>query len=102
MSRKRKSIEAEAVDINEIRGKIREEINNRYGSVPEFLDSEAGKKFGGRKIRPYLYDTGAINFNVISDLCKYLGIGTLTRKIVVTRSYNYSFVPNIPPNEKTS
>lgn len=97
MSRiRKKSPEGEAVEINKVRGLIREQLNERFGSVTAFLDSPAGKKFGGRKIRPYLYDTGAMNFTVISKLCEYLGIGTLTRKTVVIRTTSYQLVTSVP------
>lgn len=98
MSRVRKSKlpKGEEVEINKVRGMIRAELNKRHGGVVEFLDTEAGKKLGGRKIRPYLYDSGTVNYKVISSLCEYLGIGTLTRKIVVTRSYFYHLVTSVP------
>jgi hypothetical protein len=103
MSRTRKSKEVgEDVAINDIRNKVREELIKRYGSVAEFLDSPRGKELGGKKIRPYLYETGALNFDVINELCKYLGIGELTRKIVVTRSYTYKLIPNKTTTEKTA
>lgn len=94
--RKGKLSNCEEVEINKVRGMIRSELNKRYGGVVEFLDTEAGKKIGGRKIRPYLYDSGTINYKVISDLCVYLGIGNLTRKIVVTRTYHYHLVTVVP------
>ena len=79
----------ELVNINVIRTKIRKEIEKRYGGVAKFLKTPECEKFGGRKIRCYLYDTGAINYEVISDLAKFLGIGELKRELVVTRTYSY-------------
>lgn len=73
----------------EIRQKVRHEIEKRYGGVAKFLNSEQGKEFGGMKIKPYLYDAGPKNFKVISSLCSFLGLGTFTQKVVVTRTYSY-------------
>ena len=80
---------SEDVDINKVREQIREELNNRYGGVAKFLKSEKGIEMGGMKVRTYLYETGPVNYEVISKLCKYLGIGELTRKVVVSRTYFY-------------
>lgn len=73
----------------EIRQKVRSEIEKRYGGVAKFLNSDKGKEFGGMKIKPYLYDAGPKNFKVISSLCSFLGLGTFTQKVVVTRTYFY-------------
>lgn len=78
-----------AIEFNEVRKLVRGEIEKRFGGVSSFLNSEKGKEFGGMKIKIYLYDTGPVNFEVISKLCKYFGIGELTRKIVVSRSFSY-------------
>lgn len=78
-----------SVEFNQVRGMIRKEIIERYGGISKFLHSEKGKEFGGLKIKVYLYDTGPVNFDVICGLCKFLGIGDLTRKIVVSRSFSY-------------
>lgn len=78
------------VEFNEIRGLIREELTKRYGGVSKFLHSEKGKEFGGIKSKIYLYDSGPVSFDVIKGLCKFLGIGELKRKIVVSRSFSYS------------
>ena len=78
-----------SVEFNQVRGMIRKEITERYGGISKFLNSEKGKEFGGIKIKIYLYDTGPVNFEVISGLCKFLGIGELTRKIVVSRCFSY-------------
>ena len=103
MSRIRKSkIEAEEVDINVIRGKIREELVARYGGVREFLRTPQGEKMGGMKIRSYLYDKGVISYPVISTLCAYLGIGSLTRETVIIRKNIYRLVPSITSSKKPS
>lgn len=73
----------------EVRKMVRHEIEKRYGGVAKFLNSEQGKEFGGMKIKPYLYDAGPKNFKVISSLCSFLGLGTFTQKVVVTRTYSY-------------
>lgn len=90
--------EKSGVDFNEIRTKVRNEIIERFGSVAKFLNSDKGKEFGGTKIKVYLYETGPVNFNLISNLCKYFGIGELTREIVVSREFTY-YLNNISPNE---
>lgn len=82
------------VEINAVRSSVRKEIEKRYGSVAKFLHSKDSEKFGGRKIRCYLYDSGAINFKVIADLAKWLGIGELKRDVIVTRSYKYVLLDN--------
>ena len=86
--------EGETVELNKVRGMIRKEIEKRYGGVAKFLNSEKGKEFGGIKNRVYLYDSGPVNFEVISSLCKFLGIGDLSRKIVVSRSCQYRLRTN--------
>lgn len=80
----------ETIELNEVRSMVRTEIDKRYGSVAAFLRSKDSEKFGGKKIRCYLYDAGAKNFEVIAGLCKYFGIGTLTRETKVTRVSTYS------------
>lgn len=79
----------EKVEFNDVRKKVREAIIEKYGSVMKFLNSDKGKEFGGAKIKVYLYDTGPVNIEVISSLSKFLGIGLLSRKLVVTRSFSY-------------
>lgn len=79
----------EKVEFNDVRKKVREAIIEKYGSVMKFLNSDKGKEFGGVKIKVYLYDTGPVNIEVISSLSKFLGIGLLSRKLVVTRSFSY-------------
>lgn len=83
-------------DFNQVREMVRKEIIERYGSVAKFLHSEKGEKFGGYKMKGYLYSTGPVNFDFISGLCKFLGIGTLTRKIVVSRSFSYHLFTKVP------
>lgn len=94
--------EGEIVGFNEVRGMVRKEIENRYGGVSKFLNSEKGKEFGGMKIKIYLYDTGPVNFDIINKLCRYFGIGELTRKIVVSRAVSYRLSTNVPVDKKTS
>lgn len=81
--------EGASIEFNQVRGMIRKEIIKKYGSVAKFLHSEKGEEFGGYKMKIYLYDTGPVNFDFISALCKFLGIGDLTRKIVVSRNFLY-------------
>lgn len=86
---KRKGSGGQEVNINDVRSSIRVEIEKRYGSVAKFMHHKDSEKFGGRRIRCYLYDSGSINFEVISKLAKWLGLGELKRSVIVTRSYKY-------------
>ena len=79
----------DAVEFGKVREMVRMEVIQRYGSVSKFLHSEKGLELGGYKMKIYLYDTGPVNFDFISKLCKFLGIGELTRKIIVSRSFLY-------------
>ena len=86
---KRRSSDGQEVDINDVRSSIRTEIEKKYGSVAKFMHHKDSEKFGGCRIRCYLYDSGSINFEVISELAKWLGLGELKRSVIVTRSYKY-------------
>ena len=86
---KRKCKNSEEVGINDVRTLIRKELEKRYGSIANFLHHNDSAKFGGSKIRCYLYDSGSINFDKIAELSEWLGIGTLTRSVLVTRKYKY-------------
>lgn len=86
---KRKSSGGQEVDINYVRSSIRTEIEKKYGSVAKFMHHKDSEKFGGHRIRCYLYDSGSINFEVISELAKWLGLGELKRSVIVTRIYKY-------------
>lgn len=81
--------EGMSVEFNQVREVVRKELIKRYGSVAKFLHSEKGKELGGYKMKVYLYSTGPVNFDFISGLCKFLGIGGLSRKIIVSRSFSY-------------
>lgn len=89
-SKRKRETEGEVVEFNLIREKIRKAIDEKYGSVADFLSTDFAKKLGGSKIRPYLYETGAVNFDLISTLSSHFGIGELSRSLVVTRSYTYT------------
>lgn len=84
------------IEFNQVRGMVRKEIIEKYGGVAKFLHSEKGKELGGIKMKIYLYDTGPVNFDFISALCKFLGIGDLSRKIVVSRAFSYRLRTNVP------
>lgn len=81
--------EGENIEFNKVRGMVRKEIIERYGGISKFLHSEKGEELGGIKMKIYLYDTGPVNFDFISTLCKFFDIGALSRKIVVSRSFSY-------------
>lgn len=89
MAKRLDKSESEKVEFNDVRKKVREAIIEKYGSVMKFLNSDKGKEFGGAKIKVYLYDTGPVSIDVIGALSKFLGIGILSRKLVVTRSFYY-------------
>lgn len=90
----KKSKDGEKIEFNQVRAMVREKLTERYGGVSKFLHSEKGKELGGLKMKIYLYDTGPVNFDFISTLCKFLGIGDLSRKIVVSRSFSYRLRTN--------
>ena len=77
------------VEITEVKELIRKAIEEKYGSVTTFLNSEQGKKFGGPKIKAYLYNKGSVNFSLMQELCKYFGVGNFSRKIKVIREVKY-------------
>lgn len=83
-----------SVEFNQVREMVRNEIIERYGSVTKFLHSEKGEELGGYKMKIYLYNTGPVNFDFISALCEFLGIGSLSRKIIVSRSFSYRLRTN--------
>ena len=89
-------VNSEVVEFNQVRGMVRKEIIERYGGISKFLQSKKGEELGGMKMKIYLYDTGLVNFEFISALCKFFGIGDLSRKIVVSRRFLYSL--HINPN----
>ena len=95
------SKEDELVEFNKVRQMVRNELVKKYGGISKFLHSEKGKEMGGMKIKIYLFDTGPVNYTVISTLCEYLGLGTLTRKICFVRSVTYRLRPNVHDTEKT-
>lgn len=88
-----------AVEFNDVREMLRKEIEKKYGGISKFLNSEKGKEFGGMKIKIYLYNTGPVNYEIVNKLCRFFGIGELTRKIVVTRSVSYRLNKSIPKGE---
>ena len=87
-------IKKQKVDFNEVRTEIRNRLTEKYGSVALFLKSADANKFqpivGKAEIKPYLYNSGAKNYKLISALCEFLGLGTLQQDIVVTRSFSYT------------
>lgn len=83
------------IEFNQVREMVRKEIIEKYGSVAKFLHSEKGKELGGYKMKVYLYSTGPVNFDFIGTLCKFLGIGELSRKIVVSRSFSYRLCTSV-------
>lgn len=81
--------ETRNIEMTEIKEMLRKVINEKYGGVTKFICTEQGKKLGGAKIRSYFYDKGAVNFALMQRLCKYFGIGNLTRKVKVIREITY-------------
>ena len=86
---KTKTKVANEVEVNEIKGLLRKKIEEKHGSVAAFLKTDIALKLGGQKIRTYLYDTGTVNYKVLSRLCEFYGLGVLTREITVVRSVVY-------------
>lgn len=81
--------EKRAVEMTEVKELLRNVVTEKYGGVAKFIASEQGKKFGGKKIRTYFYSKGSVNFELMQELCKYFGVGNLTRKLKVIREYSY-------------
>ena len=77
------------VEMTEVKEILRKVISEKYGGVTKFICTEQGKKLGGAKIRSYFYGKGAVNFALMQRLCKYFGIGHLTRKVKVIREIKY-------------
>lgn len=77
------------VEMTEVKERLRKIVTEKYGGVAKFIATEQGKKFGGAKIRTYFYSKGPVNFALMQELCKYFGLGNLTRKVKVIREYSY-------------
>lgn len=77
------------IQLNDIKATLRKKMIKKYGSVVNFLRSEDGAKFGGLKIRPYLYSTGVTSFEPLKGLTEFFGMGTLTRKVVLEKTTTY-------------
>lgn len=77
------------VEMTEIKEMLRKVIDEKYGGVTKFIATEQGKKLGGTKIRSYFYNKGSINFALMQRLCKYFGVGSLTREVKVIREITY-------------
>lgn len=97
-----KRIKTSPVEISEVKSKIREAIVKKYGSISEFLETKDADKICGGKFSPaYLYEKGAVSVPVLSSLCRYFGIGELTKKTVVTRTITYCLTPVPHASEKS-
>lgn len=90
MGRVSKRRNSNAIEIEEVKQKLRAHIEKEYGGVAQFLKTDTGEKFGGMAIRPYLYDKGAISFKVLRDLCEYFGIGELAKQVETIRTVTYT------------
>lgn len=75
--------------MDDLRAILRDKMVKRYGGVSKFLRSEDGAKFGGIRIKPYLYSTGATSFEPLKALSEFFGIGTLSKKVIVERKTIY-------------
>ena len=82
----------EEISLNEIKGSIRERIKAQYGSIDKFLRSEDGAKFGGLKIKPYLYPAGSPSYEVLKNLAEFFGVGTISRKLHVVKTTTYFII----------
>ncbi len=77
------------IQLDDLKALLRKKIIKQYGSVPKFLRSEDGAKFGGPKIKPYLYPAGATSFEPLRGLAEFFGVGELTKKVVVEKTVTY-------------
>ena len=86
---KKKEMNEEIVQINEVRSAIRKEIKEQYGSIAKFLKTDFAKQINSKHLRHYLYDTSSINVKVLSMLCEHFELGTLTAEVrrVTTTTY---------------
>lgn len=80
-----------STEIVDVKKQIREKIKEHYGSVAEFLKSEKGLQmttsFGD--FRFYLYDTGPVNYKILSELTEFFSMGKLVRSIKIVKTVSY-------------
>lgn len=90
-STKQQPVPEDAVpaDYEEVRQKVFAALVDRYGSIGAFLHSDLCMKYGGPRIKPYLYSTGSRSVDIIGGLSAELGFGRLYKKTVVVREVRY-------------
>ena len=77
------------VEISEIRKKLVDKIVDKYGSIWNFITSEDGERFGGKKLQPYLSANGPISYNKFRALMKFFKMGNLQKETTVIRTTRY-------------
>nr|DAO11097.1 MAG TPA: hypothetical protein [Caudoviricetes sp.] len=77
------------VQIEDVKQQLREAIKERYGSVANFIKHEDSQKYGGVKLRTYLYDKGNNSLVALAPLCQMFEIGSLSKKVEVVRNVRY-------------
>lgn len=77
------------VEISDIRKKLIDRITDKYGSIWNFITSEDGEKFGGKKLQPYLSANGPISYNKFRALMKFFKMGNLQKETTVVRTTKY-------------
>lgn len=77
------------INLDELKAVLRERMVKEYGGVSKFLHSKDGERFGGMKIKPYLYSAGATSFGPLKALAEFFGVGTLSKKVIVERKTIY-------------
>lgn len=81
------------LELTTVKKQIVEKIQKQYGSVDKFLETDFGKSLG-KNVKTYLYPSGAVSFPVLKILSEHLGLGTLDKKLVVTRTITYTLSRN--------
>lgn len=77
------------IEISEIKEMLTKRIIDKYGSVWNFITSEDGEKFGGKKLQPYLSANGPISYDKFRALMKFFKMGTLKKETNVVRTTKY-------------
>lgn len=77
------------VEISDIRKRLIDRIVDKYGSIWNFITSEDGEKFGGKKLQPYLSVNGPISYNKFRALMKFFKMGNLQKETTVVRTTKY-------------
>ena len=77
------------INLDDLKAVLRERMVREYGGVSKFLHSEDGARFGGMKIKSYLYSAGPTSFGPLKALSEFFGVGILNKKVIVERKTVY-------------